>query len=147
FALWLPRFRAPEGALPAVPVIAARRIGEVMKPWFVFPIVAFGLVQATHMILQAFAAVVWLRSGISEIWIGPLLAIGAASEVALMFLFRGIAARFTARHLILAAALVAAVRWTVMAFNPPLWALAVLQASHGITFTCGYLGTMNFIAN
>lgn len=147
-ALILPRFRAPETRVPmGGAAVAASRLGAVMHLWFVFPILAFALVQGTHFILQAFGALVWLHNGISEVWIGPLLALGAASEVAAMFLFKRFAGGIAARHLILIAMVVSTIRWTFMAFNPPLWALALLQLTHGITFGFGYLGMMNFIAN
>lgn len=164
-SLLLPRFRghpteavetAPpsEPTLPAeppaalaAPPLAASRLAEVMKPWFLAPVLAFALVQGLHFIIGAFAALVWRDSGISEGLIGPLLALGAASEVVAMFLFKRVASRFGARNLILFAMLVSALRWAVMTFNPPLWLLALVQLTHGITFGVSYLGLMNFIAN
>jgi PPP family 3-phenylpropionic acid transporter len=98
-------------------------------------------------VLGAFGGIVWRDNGISEGWVGPLLAIGAASEVLAMLLFKRIAKRYSARHLILFATLVSALRWGAMALNPSLWLLALLQMTHGITFGVAYLGLMNFIAN
>lgn len=164
-SLLLPRFRAqpaqsaisvPPGAgvgAPTVDVVpptappAAGRLAAVMKPWFLAPIMAFALVQGLHFVLGAFAAIVWREGGISEGWIGPLLALGAFAEVMAMFLFKRFAGRIGARHLILFAMLVSALRWAIMTFNPPLWLLACLQLTHGITFGLSYLGLMNFITN
>lgn len=147
--LGLPRFRAgvaqavPAG--PQLPDIASLR--PLLKPWFVFPLIAFALVHATHFVLGGFAALVWRDYGINEAYIGPLFGLGAMAEVVVMFGFARIARRFTARHLILWAALATIVRWAAMALHPPLAVLALLQLTHGITFGFGYLGTVNFIAN
>ena len=146
-ALFLPRFRAPEGVRVAAPPLQATHLKQVMKPWFVLAITAFGVVQGTHFILNAFGALAWKDAGISEAVIGPLLALGALSEAVMMFAFARFAKRFPARYFILASALVAAMRWSIMAFNPPVAVLAVLQLTHSITFGLGYLGVVNFVAN
>lgn len=146
-SLILPRFRALKDQVVAPAGAVAKHVGELFKLWFVLPVFGFALVFGTLMVLQVFAALVWKNAGIPESVIGPLLALGALSEAILMFVFARIGSRFTARHLILISALVTAVRWSCMAFNPPLWALALLQLTHGISFGFGYLGMVNFIAN
>lgn len=146
-SLLLPRFRAAAGVVQLASPGTMGRLGELLKPWFVAPVLAFAIVQSLHYVLSAFAGVVWRDNGISEGWVGPLLAIGAAAEVMAMLLFKRVARRFSARHLILFAMLVSALRWVALALNPPLWLLALLQTSHGITFGIAYLGLMNFIAN
>ncbi|MEX0628395.1 MAG: MFS transporter, partial [Cucumibacter sp.] len=69
------------------------------------------------------------------------------AEALMMFGSRRFASRFSARYLILAAALTMAARLAIMAFNPPVALLFLLQTLHAITFALGYLGTVNFIAN
>src|SRR5690606_28405116 len=58
-----------------------------------------------------------------------------------------LARRFSARHLIMVACLVAIVRWVGFALEPALWVLAVLQFSNMLTFGLSYLGIINFVAN
>jgi MFS transporter, PPP family, 3-phenylpropionic acid transporter len=145
-SLQLPRFRAPERALTLAPQRAVR-LREVLKPWFVLPLVAFALVQATHAILIGFAALVWKQQGLSEGVIGPLIATGTASEAVIMFLWRRVGARVGARQMILAATLATVVRWGVIALAPPLPVLFLMQALHSVTFAVGYLGIVHFIAN
>lgn len=147
-ALQLPRFRAP----PQQPVLAAVKPGaaklrEVLRPWFVLPLLAFALVNSTHAILSGFAAFVWHNNGISDATIGPLIAISAASEAVLMFVWKRIGCRVSARQMILLAAIVTVFRWAVMAFNPPVYLLFVLQMLHAITFGIGYFGMVHFIVN
>jgi MFS transporter, PPP family, 3-phenylpropionic acid transporter len=47
--------------------------------------------------------------------------------------------------LLIIGAVGAAVRWTAMAFNPPTFALPVLQCLHGLSFGATHLGMMGFI--
>jgi MFS transporter, PPP family, 3-phenylpropionic acid transporter len=147
-ALQLPRFRVPpqQATLAAVKPGAAK-LREVLRPWFVLPLVAFALVNATHSILSGFAALVWHSNGVPDAAIGPLIAISAAAEALLMFVWKRFGGRISARHMILLAAAVTVFRWTVMAFNPPVYVLFALQTLHAITYGVGYFGMVHFIAN
>ena len=147
FSLQLPRFRAPEGERIVPAAFVASHVRELFRLWFILPVLGISLVFSTLFILNIFVALVWKGSGISEPAIGALLATGALSEAILMFMFKGFASRFSARHLLLAAAIVTAIRWALMALNPPVWALFLLQLLHGISFGFGFLGVVNFIAN
>jgi PPP family 3-phenylpropionic acid transporter len=118
-----------------------------MKPWFLLPLVGWAMVFGTHLVLNAFSALLWKEQGISEDVIGPLIALGALSEAAMMFAFRRFALRFSARHLILVSALASVLRWAVMGFSPGVEVLLFTQLLHSLTFALGLLGCMNFIAN
>jgi PPP family 3-phenylpropionic acid transporter len=144
-SLQLPRFRAP--AHERVDKPAARKLGEVLKPWFVMPLIGLGILYSAHGVLSSFAALLWKDQGISEAWIGPLIAVAAAAEATMMFVWTRLDIKVSARHLIIFAALVAAARWGIMGFSPPLWLLFFLQLLHSITFAVGYLGGIYFIAN
>ena len=147
-SLQLPKFRASERhKKTAEEKHVAKQSSELWKPWFLLPVVGFALLFSTLLMLNVFAALVWKSAGISEPIIGTLLAAGALSEAVIMFVFRQFSTRFTARHLILFAAVVTAIRWAAMALNPPVWVLFLLQSLHGISFGIGYMGLVNFIAN
>ena len=147
-SLLLPRFRAPatKATLAAIRPAAAK-LRDVLKPWFLLPLLGFSMIYGTHWILNAFAALLWKEQGIGEEIIGPLIALGSVSEAAMMFAWRWFGGRISARHLILVSALVSILRWVCMAFSPPVWVLVPLQLTHGITFALGYLGCVHFIAN
>lgn len=145
-SLGLPNFRAPEEER-TLAAKGASRLGEVMKPWFLLPLVGWSMVFATHLILNAFQGLLWKEQGISELVIGLLIALGAASEAAMMFLFRRFHMRFPARMLILASAIVSVVRWIAMGFSPDVPWLVGLQLLHSITFALGFMGCVHFIAN
>ena len=147
-ALQLPLFRAPPGKSTLATVAPqARRLREILKPWFVLPLVGLGMHYSVHNVLSAFGGLIWKQEGISENLIGPLTAVAAAAEAVMMFVWTRLGIKVTARHLILFAALVAAGRWGIMAFNPPLIVLFALQLLHSITFALGYFGGVYFIAN
>ncbi|RUT33158.1 MFS transporter [Arsenicitalea aurantiaca] len=158
-SLQLPLFRAPVAERPApAPVpdpkpkasrgpVVAQRLRELFKPWFLLPLFGAALVQGSHMMQMGFGALIWMEAGFSSAIIGPLWAVAPAGEILVMVFFTRIARRFSARHLILFACLVATVRWIGFALQPPLWALVVLQLSNMITFGLSYLGIINFIAN
>ncbi|WP_417309602.1 MFS transporter [Devosia sp.] len=146
-SLQLPVFRSGEKPKPTTRPAGASRMGEVLKPWFVIALLGLGFLYSTHGALGAFAALSWTRQGISEAWIGPLIAVMAGAEAVMMFAWRRLKIKVSARHLIMFACLVAVVRYGAMAFAPPLWLLFGLQMLHAITFAVGYLGGMYFIAN
>lgn len=145
-SLGLPNFRAPKEERTLV-AKGASRLREVMKPWFLLPLVGWSMVFATHLILNAFQGLLWKEQGISELVIGLLIALGAASEAAMMFVFKRFSGRFPARMLILASAIVSVLRWVAMGFSPDVPILIGLQLLHSITFALGFMGCVHFIAN
>jgi MFS transporter, PPP family, 3-phenylpropionic acid transporter len=145
-SLGLPTFRAPLDER-RVAGSGARRLGEVMKPWFLLPLVGWSMVFATHLVLNGFQALLWKEQGISELTIGLLIALGAASEAAMMFAFKRFQARFPARVLILASAGVSVARWMAMGVSPDVVWLVPLQLLHSVTFALGFMGCVHFIAN
>lgn len=145
-AFGLPRFRGGEGELKP-PVTGATHLGAVMKPFFLLPLVGFSMVYSTHIVLNAFQALLWMEQGLSADLIAPLLALAAFAEAAIMFLFGRIARRFSARSLILLSAATAVFRWICMGFQPGLEFLIPLQLLHAFTFALGFMGCVNFIAN
>lgn len=143
-ALGLPQFRAAPGASPEPQ--GARRLGQVMRPWFVLPLAGWATIFATHLILNSFAGLLWQRQGLGVEITGLLIALGALSETLVFFAFRRFADRFRARTLILLSAVTTTLRWVAMTFEPGLALLVPLQALHGITYALGFLACVRFIA-
>lgn len=148
-SLALPKFRAPahEATIAAIGrPLEVKRLREVLKPWFLLPLVGFAIVFGTHIVLNAFAALLWKEQGISESVIGPLIALGALAEATTMFLWQRLGARFSPRTVIMFGALAAAVRWTAMAMSPPVYVLVILQLMQSLTYAMGFLASVHFIA-
>lgn len=148
FSLQLPRFRAAPGEEPkATATPHARHLREVLRSWFVLPIIGFALHNSIHGVLSIFGSLLWKQQGIPEVWIGILIAVMAFGEAAMMFAWRFLKFKVSARHLIILAAAVGGTRWVIMAFAPPLWLLFILQLLHCITYAVAYFGSLQFIAN
>lgn len=150
-AYLLPRFRAPAPKLtlanaPGAPVQGSR-LRDSLQLWFVLPLVAFALVNSSNALIGSFGALLWHENGIPSYFLGPLLGIAAVGEAILMFAWRRFGGRVTARNMILVAALAGLLRFTVMAFNPPVEILFLTQMLHAFSFGMGYFGVVHFIAN
>lgn len=151
-AFLLPRFRAPAtkatlaNSDPAI-VSQPSRLRDALKPWFVLPLLAFALVNSSNALIGSFGALLWHENGIPSYFLGPLLGLAAVGEAILMFAWRRFGGRVTARNMILAAALAGLVRFTIMAFNPPVEVLFFTQLLHAFSFGMGYFGVVHFIAN
>ncbi|WEK05512.1 MAG: MFS transporter [Candidatus Devosia phytovorans] len=150
-AFLLPRFRSPSPkvTLANVPGVEAprSRLKDSLQLWFVLPLIAFALVNSSNALIGSFGALLWHENGIPNYFLGPLLGIAATGEAALMFAWRRFGGRVTARNMILAAAMASLVRFTIMAFNPPVEVLFFTQLLHAFTFGMGYFGVVHFIAN
>jgi PPP family 3-phenylpropionic acid transporter len=144
-AVVLPRFRAP--AEERTPGPGARSLMRALRPWFLLPLIGGAIIYGTHQVLGAFQALLWADQGLSASTIAVLIGLGAASEVVVFFLYPRLGGRISARWLILVSAAVAAGRWAIYGFSPPVALLVPLQLLHGITFGFGFLGCITFIAN
>ncbi|KKB79925.1 hypothetical protein VW35_05485 [Devosia soli] len=148
----LPRFRAPApevtlADVPAASPVARPRLKDSLQLWFVLPLVAFSLVNSSNAVIGSFGALLWNQHGVPSYFLGPLLGIAAVGEAALMLGWRRFGGRVTARNMILAAAVAGVLRFTILAFAPPVQILFVVQLLHAFTFGMGYFGVVHFIAN
>ena len=116
-------------------------------PLFLLFLLGSGLIQSTHAVYYIFGTLNWQRLGYGEDLIGVLWAIGVIAEITL-FAFSGwVVHRFGPSLLMVAGAAAAVLRWTIMAFDPPLWVLFPLQVLHAFTYGAAHLGAMHFVAN
>ena len=118
----------------------------VKSPMFLLFLLAVGAIQAAHGTFYAFGALHWRSQGISTTWIGGLWAIAVFAEVVLFAYSGAVLRRTGAMPLIIAGGAAAIVRWTLMAFDLPLAALAPLQLLHALTYGGSHLGAMHFIS-
>lgn len=136
---------------PSVPHARGGTVGvEALKlvrsPVFLAFLLAVGAVQGAHGMFYAFGALAWQAQGLSTAWIGTLWAIAIAGEVALFAYSGRVVRRWGPAMLMIGAGIAAIVRWTLMAFSPPLPALIVLQTLHTLTYGASHLGAMHFIS-
>lgn len=128
------------------PVTRADIVALVTSGGFVVFLMAVGLTQAAHAVFYTYGTVHWRAQGISAGWAGVLWAIGVTVEIGL-FAFSGSVVRWRGPALLIAAGgLAGVVRWSAMAFDPPLAALMVLQALHGLTYGATHIGAVHYIS-
>lgn len=111
--------------------------------WF---LLAVGAVQASHAVFYTFGVIEWRSQGLSPTWAGVLWAVGVGVEIGLFAVSRRAVERLGAVGLILLGAIAGLIRWTAMAFDPPLWALIPLQALHGFTYGATHLGALHLMS-
>lgn len=144
-AFGLPRFR--DMAMDAQPSAGGARLRQILRPWFIFPLLGWALVHSTHFVLNGFLGLLWHAQGIPESTIGFLIVFGSIAEIAMFLGFKHIAGRFSPRVLILASCAVAVVRWAAFAISPDTPVLLGLQLLQALTYALGFLACTNFIAD
>jgi PPP family 3-phenylpropionic acid transporter len=128
------------------PSILGRLSGAEFSPRFLLFLAGAAAVQSSHAVFYTFGVIEWQRQGISATWCAVLWAVGVAVEIGLFAFSGAFVARLGAIGLLMSGALAGVVRWTAMAFDPPLAALLPLQALHGFTFGAAHLGALHFMS-
>lgn len=119
----------------------------VVNPTFMTAVMAIGAVQATHGFYYGFSAIAWKAQGISETMTGLLWAVSVVVEIGFMWWIepwrkrRGIGPG----AILALGGIAAVIRWTALAFAPPLWLLWPLQGLHALTFAATYLAGVQII--
>jgi PPP family 3-phenylpropionic acid transporter len=133
---------------PSAPRDRFAGLGRLLAdPVFMTAIFAVGAVQASHAFLYGFSAIEWQGRGIPAPTVGLLWAFSVMAEIAFMWWLepwrrrRGIGPW----PLLMLAAGAGVVRWTALAFAPPLWMLWPLQALHALTFAAAFLAGLQIV--
>jgi MFS transporter, PPP family, 3-phenylpropionic acid transporter len=127
---------------PARGVLVLLRI-----PTFRNLVLVAALILGSHAMHDAFAVIRWSAAGISPATASLLWSEAVAAEVLVFFVFGpAIVARLTPAGALAVAALAGVLRWTVMAQTSDVFALALIQPLHGITFALLHLACMRLIA-
>jgi MFS transporter, PPP family, 3-phenylpropionic acid transporter len=105
------------------------------------------LVLGSHAMHDTFAVIRWSAAGISPQAVTVLWSMAVASEV-VMFLMLGpwLLKNVSPASAIAIAACAGALRWTVAALTADVFALALIQPLHGITFALFHLASMRLLA-
>ena len=114
---------------------------------FMTALLAIGAIQATHGFYYGFSAIAWKAQGIDERTTGLLWAFSVVVEIGFMWWLEPWrrARRIGALTMLGIGGAAAIVRWTALAFVPPLWILWPLQALHALTFAATYLAGVEIV--
>jgi PPP family 3-phenylpropionic acid transporter len=131
------------------PVNQARANGLLVLfriPQFRNLLIAMSLIFGSHVMQDGFAVIRWKAAGIAADNVSMLWSEGVAAEVLVFFVIGPrLVTRLSPAGALALAATAGAVRWTVMAQTTSLFALALVQPLHGITFALVHLACMRVI--
>jgi PPP family 3-phenylpropionic acid transporter len=141
-AFWL----SPLPVAAPLPEPARRHRGLLRDPAFVAALAASSLIQATHAVYYGFSAIEWGAAGLGGTTIAGLWTLGVLAEIVLFAVSGRLPPLFAPAVLMMIGAGGAVLRWTAMAFAPPVLLLPWLQLLHALSFGATYLGALNFVA-
>ncbi|PPD28866.1 MAG: MFS transporter [Hyphomicrobium sp.] len=133
----------PQGSKRWPDTAVAKRL--MRSSVFLAFLVAVGAIQGAHATFYTFGALHWQSQGIAPAMVGALWTIGVVAEIALFAYSRWVMQRIWATTLLILGAVSAVVRWSIMAWDPPLSLLFPLQVLHGATYGATHLGAIHFI--
>lgn len=117
----------------------------IANPVFLSVLFSAGLTQGAHAVYYAFSFLRWEAIGYSTLTIGCLWATGVIAEIFMLTRVRMLARRLGPAVLLMIGGGAAALRWAVIAFDPPLPVLFLVQTLHAFTFAAAYLGAIEFL--
>jgi PPP family 3-phenylpropionic acid transporter len=112
---------------------------------FLIFLASASLDQGSHAFYYSLGGLHWRALGYSGSLIGLLWPLGVMAEIALMSVSLHVFRSLGAARLLMLGACACVLRWTVLAFDPPLPVVALAQFLHGGTFAMAHLGAMYFI--
>lgn len=125
-----------------------RRLGPAPDMHRLLPtLLGISLIQASHALLNGFASLEWARLGYSSVEIGVFWAIGVIAEVILFRFAAKPLRRFGIKTVLCAAALIAALRWSLLTTDLGLVGFGLLQMSHAMTFAATHLSLQMLIGS
>jgi len=141
-------------ALALKPLSAAPPLGEqpvphtslLRDPAFIAVLAAASLIQSSHAVYYGFSALQWRAAGLDGSAIAALWALAVIAEIVLFAISGRMPPFFQPTVLILIGAAGGAVRWAVMALDPPALLLPWLQLLHAASFGATHLGALGFVA-
>ena len=143
-ALALPKLGAAKaGPQQPLSLGAARKV--LLTGGFSLLIIVAGLTQASHAVYYGFGSLHWASTGYTGVTIGALWSIGVVAEIGLFMYARGVVERIGPVMLLAAGAGIGTLRWTLMAIDPPVAIVAVLQVLHAASYGMTHLGTIYYI--
>ena len=136
----------PRGTLmPRLKATLAEAHELVRSPVFLVFLAASSFEQASHAFYYAYGGLHWRALGYSSLLIGVIWPLGVLAEITLFSQALRVLRAFGPSKLVFLGAFVCLVRWTILAFDPPLPLVILAQFLHGGTFAAAHLGAVFFV--
>jgi PPP family 3-phenylpropionic acid transporter len=119
--------------------------GLLHDPEFLTVVLSVGLIQSAHAFYYSFSALAWKRQGIAEGMTGILWGIGVSAEICFLWFMEPWRRRIGPRNLLALGGAGAILRWTALAFSPPLWLLFPLQTLHALSYAATYVASLQLV--
>lgn len=121
-------------------------LGDLLRDAsFMTAVIACGLIQSAHAFYYSFSTLAWKQQGIPESMTGVLWGVGVATEVAFLWFMEPWRRRVGPRNLLVLGGAAAILRWTALAFSPPLWMLFPLQTLHTLSYAATFLASLQLV--
>jgi MFS transporter, PPP family, 3-phenylpropionic acid transporter len=127
------------------PTLPTRALPLLFASSFPLLMLAAGLGQASHGMLNGFGSVYWTALGFNTFNIGMLWTIAVTAEVLLFANSNRIVAALGPSKLLLIGLCGGLLRWLSMAVTTSLEVTMLVQVLHALSFAATHLGTMHFI--
>jgi PPP family 3-phenylpropionic acid transporter len=131
---------------PASDTPAASPKTLLRNPAFLAVVLASSMVQGSHAFYYGFSTIQWRAEGFDGRLIGLLWGLGVLAEIVLFALSVRLPKSLPPTALLAIGGAGAIIRWTAMAFDPPVALLPALQLLHAASFGAAHLGMMGFLA-
>lgn len=146
--LLLPKVAQPGHTAPLSQRLKATldETSELLRsPVFLVFLLAASFVQASHAFYYGYGGLHWRAIGYSELLIGIIWPLGVLAEIGLFSIALKVQARLSPALLLFLGGAICAIRWTILAFDPPLPVVIFAQFLHGGTFALAHLGAVFFV--
>lgn len=116
------------------------------QPGILLTLLGGALINASHALVNTYGILLWTQQGLSELVASLAVGVGVVVEVGLMWWFRLVTGKLSARSCLLLAAVCGLIRWILLASDPSIAVLFCAQMLHGVTFGLTFLSCASFIA-
>lgn len=112
---------------------------------FMLVVISAGLIQSAHAFYYGFSALAWKQQGIPESLTGVLWACGVIVEVVFLWFMEPWRRRMGPRNLLVLGGAAGVLRWSVLAFSPPLWLVIPIQALHTLSYAATFVASLQLV--
>ncbi|MCF6354359.1 MAG: MFS transporter [Candidatus Polarisedimenticolaceae bacterium] len=146
FLIWLMSLAVPEKSAATHPHESIP-LGQLLRqPAIAAFLAAAFFMQMGHGAYYAFYSIYLSDHGYTSAMIGQLWALGVVAEVLIFLVMHRLLNRFTARRILMASLLLAALRWILIGnFPDTLWLILFAQLLHAATFGTFHAAAMHLV--